>query len=411
MRIFWHSGKEGESLSLLYQTSSTPTRSLNFPAEIVKRIVDYLPRSSLPAAAGVSHLWYTVVMPVLYRHLYIRTFSHWMLLQRTFEDTEFAKQFGPCVSSLVLKPSPRLISSQLTSALNVRAIENNDELQPSTRGYVRLERVNYDLTGLEHIETPWSVEKQEENENYRGIDTSSKEAEWLLSITDDQVCNVLNYCYNLEYLDLSGCERLGDKALFPIFYQKKAHKNKRPARLKGLWLNLLRKLTIESLANFVYTDISLEGPNQLRHLDLEFVVDLKDMHLDLILSNLGSSLTHLRLNSAYSLTNATIETIVKHCPNLKLLYLTRCWRIDNRGLELLVHCTKLQYLSAAFLSSTNETSLGQLVKNNRELVWIDITGCGINSVFKEMILESWKMYRIEHRLPPLFIQDGKLNLI
>lgn len=413
MRIFWHSGKKDDDLSLLYETISTPNRSLNFPAEIVKKILDHLPRSSLPAAVRVNHLWYTIAMPVLYRHLYIRTLTHWMLLQRTFEEKDFAEQFGPYVSSLVLKPSPRLVSSQLTSALNVKAIENDDQLQPSTRGYVRLERVNYDLTGLEHIETPWTAENEKkENENNREIDTSSKEAEWLSFIKDEQICNVLNFCYNLEYLDLSGCENLTDKALFPIFYQKSTHKSKRPSRLKGLWLNLLRNLTIESLANIVYTDRDLGGLSQLKHLDLEFVVSLRDMDIDLLLSNIGSSLTHLKLNSAYELTNASVASISNYCPNLKLLYLTRCWRIDNRGIEMLSkHCKNLQYVSASFLSNVNENGLVHLVRSSRELVWLDITGCGINAFFKNMVLESWKIHRIEHHLPYLFIHDEKLNLI
>lgn len=399
MRIFWHSGNQNDSLQLLHQTVSL--QSFDFPTEIIRKIVDYLPRSSLPAVAGINHAWYTSTMPVLCRHIYIRTFSHWALLQRTFEQEGFGTRFGPHVSSLVLKPSPALISAQLTSALNLRVVENDDILQPTTKGYVRLERVNYDLTGLEDIE----------NENRTQIlNTSAKEAEWLSFVTDNQVCRLLDFCYNLEYLDLSGCERLTDEALLPVYKQKLSRGKQRPVRLKGIWLHLIRNITSTSLTNLVHVD-RMFGLSELKYLNLEFLVSLNDRDIELMLSHFGSSLTHLQLNSAYELTNASIRSITKYCPHLKLLYLTRCWRIDNEGMTMLSkHCKQLEYLSVSFLNSVNEDGLIQLVRNGK-LVWLNITGCGINALFKHLILESWKVYRIENHLAPLFIFDEKLNLI
>ncbi|KAI9248998.1 hypothetical protein BY458DRAFT_525951 [Sporodiniella umbellata] len=399
MRIFWHSGKDSEPLELLQQTG--PSKNLLFPTEIIRKIVEYLPRSCLPSIAGINHTWYALAMPALYRHIYIRTYQHWMLLQRSFENKDFAKIFGSYVTSIVLKPSPKLVSSRLANAISVKAIENDDKLQPNTRGYVRLERIDYNLTGLEEIEKA-TTESQ--------VDTSKKEAEWLSFVTDNQVNCILDFCCNIEYLYLSGCENLSDYALVPVYKQKLQQGNQKTTKLKGLWLNLARNITATTLINLANVD-RMSGKSELRYLDLEFVISLTDGDIERILSHFGPSLIHLQFNSAYELTNASATSISKYCPKLKLLYLTRCWRINNEGLaNLSKNCKQLSDLSVSFLGSVNEEGLGAFVRSGA-LTRLNITGCGISALFKHLIIASWTAYRVDNRLLPLSILDESLNLI
>lgn len=421
MRIFYYStDKQEDPLTLLHDSNWTPpSRPLNFPPEIIQKIVDYLPRTSLPSVASVSQIWYATVMPVLYRHLYVRTLPHWLLLVRTFSNPTFSAQFGPQVNSLVLKPSPRLISSQLTSSLNYDVIENDDQLQPSLRGYVRLERVNFELTGLEDIDKPMPFDtnninnNDEENnhENYKEIDTTQKESEWLSTINDDQATAILKNCSQLEYLNISGCENLTDATLLTLASAKKASQGTRKPMV-GLWMSLLRNATDAGISELIRVESQCKLDRKLKHLDLGFQMSMTDKDIEYITSYWGQSLTHLRLNSIYQLTDDSAISIAHHCPNLKLLHLVRCWPMNNPSLQLIAtHCKKLKYISVSFLSRTNEEGIKHLIQLLPELAWLDITGCNINSLFKSLILEGWSNYRRQHHLPPIYIQDGSMNLL
>jgi hypothetical protein len=396
MRIFWFNNDDTEQpLTLLHQT---PAKNLQFPLEILDHIISYLPRSSLPNVSKVSRLWYSAAMPVLYRHLYIQTLPHWLLLVRTMSDTSFAARFGVCVKSLVLKPSPRLIPAQLTSALNQSVIENDDQLQPSMRGYARLERVNYNLTGLERLSVAWYPDTNIENENHGEIDTSQKESEWLSFVKDEETVAVLSHCSQLEYLDLSGCEHLTDSTLFALASSKQDG-----CPLVGLWLSLMREVSAEGINALLQAEKS--KTSKLKYLDISFLLRLRNQTIQDIAEQWGPSLTHLRLNSISELTDTAAHAIAK-CERLELLYLTRCWKLSNSAIGLLARgCSQLKYVSIAYLNSTNEEGIKHFIHSCPRLVWLDVSGCGINSLFKPMILASWDTFRRDHNFGLVTIKD------
>ncbi|KAI8987754.1 hypothetical protein BDF20DRAFT_852038 [Mycotypha africana] len=454
MRILYFNTDKKENhdpFTLLYDSNNTsmshfisPSRSLDFPPEIIQKIVHFIPRSSLTAAVSVNRTWYSLAMPILYRHLYVRTLPHWLLLMRTFSDSAFAAQFGPHVRSLVLKPSPPLISSQLTSYINHRVIENDDNLQPSLRGYVRLERVNFNHTGLEGVETPMFDDKDDNSvtfsrpdeqrhdaaaadredeqvgrlhENYQEMDTTQKEAEWLSFVTDAQVNSILDYAPQIEYLNLSGCENITEEILIHMASIKRAATATKARPLKGLWLSLLRNMTARALESVMQAEIDLfptasTNQRQLKHLDLGFQVNITDETIYKLVQCWGSSLTHLRLNSMYELTDAAVHSISTYCPNLRLLHLVRCWKINNDSLQLLSrNCKHLTYISIAFLSRTDEEGIKHLIYSCPELRWLDVTNCGISTFFKNVILEAWHNYRRDHGLSPVKILDRTMFLL
>ncbi|KAG2236737.1 hypothetical protein INT48_000735 [Thamnidium elegans] len=413
MRIFWLNTESTESPMTLLYSNNTPTRQLLFPPEIVKKIIDYLPRSSLPSISHVSQLWYATTMPILYKHIYIRTLPHWIALVKTVSNPQF--QFGSHITSLVLKPSPKLISAQLTSYLNQTVVANDDQLQPSTRGYVRLERVNFNLTGLEGIDTPMSDQQQQQqqqaHENYLEMDDTEKEYEWLTLVTTDQMVSVLSQCPGLEYLYISGCENLQDDVLVQLANAKKKYPNHaRP--LKGIWISLLRDLTpvaIESLMRFEKTQF---GTSNLRHLDLGYNMNMSQQSLEKLIVYWGRTLTHIRLDTIYEVSDQVVTAIATHCTKLKLLHVSRCWNITNSSMRLLSSsCKQLRYVSLAFLNQVDENGIRHLVQSLPDLQWLNITGCGINPLFKPLVLESFANYRRQHALKPIYMQDGSVNLI
>jgi hypothetical protein len=295
-------------------------------------------------------------------------------------------------------------------------IENDDELQPSLRGYVRLDRVNYDLTGLENIEKPMPLEDEEQrdNENYKEIDTTQKESEWLAGVFDEQVAIVLQDALQLEYLNLSGCENLGDHVLETIAAAKckQQYKSVKARPMIGLWMSLLRNMTPAGINKLIRAEKKLQLERKLTHLDLGFQVLMTDEVIKQIAEYWNTSLVSVRLNSIYELSDLTVEHLANNCPNLRLLHLVRCWRINNVSLRLLaVKCKELVYISVSFLSRTTEDGIRYLIRLCPKLIWLDITGCSINSLFKQMILEGWKQDRIQNHLPPVYIQDGSMNLL
>ncbi|GAA5802981.1 hypothetical protein EDC94DRAFT_18086 [Helicostylum pulchrum] len=409
MRIFWFNTESTETPMTLLYSNNPPTRQLLFPPEIVKKIIDYLPRSSLPCVSHVSQLWYATAMPILYKHIYIRTLPHWVSVVKTVSNPHF--QFGSHITSLVLKPSPKLISAQLTSYLNQTVVANDDQLQPSTRGYVRLERVNYDLTGLEGIDTPMSDEQAQAHENYVEMDDTEKEYEWLTLVTTDQMVSVVSQCPRLEYLYISGCEKLQDDVLVRLANAKRKYSDHaRP--LQGIWISLLRDLTpfaIHSLLQFEKTQF---GTSSLRHLDLGYNMNMSQQSLEKLIVYWGSTLTHIRLDTIYEVSDQVVTTIAAHCTKLRLLHVSRCWNITNSSMRVLSSsCKQLRYVSLAFLNQVDEIGIRHLVHSLPELEWLNITGCGINPLFKPLVLESFANYRRQHALKPIYMQDGNVNLI
>ncbi|KAF7727760.1 hypothetical protein EC973_007219 [Apophysomyces ossiformis] len=389
MRFFWVVDPSTE------HPSSVAKGEINFPAELVNLIVQYVPRSSLPALALTCKMWYHIVMPFLYRHLHICTRHHWHCLIRSLRTKE---SLGSYVESLVLRKSPRLVPARLTSALIQSTKEETDE---TTIGYVRLERVDLDHTGLERIEEPaWTSRPR--NENYAELDTTEKEAEWLGKVSIEEIREVLEKCTRLRYLDVSGCENLGDLTL-PLASR---------ARIEGLWLALVRGLTPQGMQLLIEAEMRKPGPSALRHLDLSFCRHLNDTILASAMQCWGQSLTHLRLNSLYDITDAGVLSIAQHCPNLRLLHLTRCWQLTNTSLDYLSQqCPKLVYVSVAFLSRSNEQGIGQFVHRCPQLRWLDITGCGINSLFKPMIIRTWFQERQTKSWGEVHFQDGAMHLL
>lgn len=411
MRIFWFNKNNiQDPLALIHDTEpAVPSRHLLFPPEIIKKIVDYLPRSNLTSVASVSQLWYATAMPILYRHLYVRTLPHWVFLVRTLSDKNF--QFGHLVSSLVLKPSPKLISAQLTSYLNQKVVVNDDVLQPGTRGYVRLERVNFDLTGLEGINTPMPLNQEGDHENYTEMDDTKKEYEWLTLVSTRQVGDVLIRCPALEYLNLSGCEKLDDD-IFIKLVAGKLENISRSKPMKGIWLNLLRDLSVTGIKCLINFEKEHYKSMSLQHLDLGYNIGLSKQAIDETILCWGNTITHLRLDTIYGVTDVSVKSIAEHCPNIRLLHITRCWNVSNKSIKLLaIHCKQLKYISLAFLNQVNEEGIRALIQMLPKLEWLNITGCGINQLFKLMILGAYVDYRRQHGLHPVYMQDVSVNLI
>ncbi|KAI9314543.1 hypothetical protein BX666DRAFT_1879581 [Dichotomocladium elegans] len=348
----------------MHASSSIP----RLPVEIVNVILAHTARSQLTEFCVVSKAWHSLAMPLLYEYVCISTPYHWGCFVRTVIAPSDACLLLR-VRSLVLTPSPKLTPAP-----------RGFSQRGAPRGYFRIKLIDRDRTGLEHL-----------GSHYAELDNATKEAEWLAEVTPESASSVLERLPNLEYLDMSGCEQLGDLPFVPS--------------LRAAQLSLVRGLTPNGLAH-------LTAARHLKYLDLSFCLQINDVIFEQAVKH-WPALVHVRLNSLYHLTDRSILQLARSCPDLELVYLARCWQVTNQSMEALARqCPKLKYVSAAFLSRVDEGGIQSLVTGLKDLEWIDITGCAINPLLRSVITQSLNTMRQEsHQWNPVEFRDSAITLI
>ncbi|KAI9304705.1 hypothetical protein BJ944DRAFT_266432 [Cunninghamella echinulata] len=413
-----------------YRTTTTIfTKSLDFPTEILRTIISFIPRSSLPQLAIVNKHWHIVTCPILYQNIYIRTTYHWQAF--LYSINVLKSPWVHHITSLVLKPSPKLLPKSVAFHRHRYATDEEIERQ----GYIRLSKIDFDNTGLEWLSTikksndcnnimedDVDVEVEVE-ENYKELDTTLKEAEWLTKVKDIDMAYVIEQCYQLNYLKLSGCTNVGRYTMYALASLSHHPKRQHHHSLKGLWIDLVRNITIDSWMAWIQNEknkvinkdqsSSLStATTALTHLDLSFCGFVTDTCLTTSLPMWSTTLTDLRLNSLYDITDNTVQAIALHCPQLTLLHLVRCWKITNQYFTLLAtHCQKLKYFSLAFLNQVNEQGIQHVVLQCRQLAYLDISGTGISPMFKPMILKQWDEERKNKQWKQIHYQEDPVLLL
>ncbi|CAO3593806.1 unnamed protein product [Absidia cylindrospora] len=379
------------------------------PNELLQTIFDQVPRSSLAQLVLVSRQWHAVGSPLLYRHIYIRTLVHWHRLVACCSGKP-PLWLRSSVTSLVLRPSPRLIPRSSMGLLrNARGLVTDRDVQD--QGYVRIQQVDLDKTGLERL----LMQNNDSTENYTDMDTTIKEAEWLTKVTDMEMAQVITQCPQLVYLQVSGCTQIGDATMYALAGSS--------GGMQGLWLDLTRHITPVAWMTFIHAEqtkknnhhhISSSSSSVLHHLDLSYCGFVNDACLTKALPVWTSSITHLRLCSLYDITDETVLAIAQHCPQLRLLHLSRCFRITNHSLIQLAASpmtSTLVYLSLAFLNQVNEQGIKSLVHSCEFLRVLDISGTGINPMFKQIIIHQWDQDREQKKWAKVRYQEEPVLLL
>lgn len=428
-----------DSHSLLSESANIQRSrpGIDFPTELLQAIFALVPRSNLAQVALVSRQWNIVASPLLYQHVYIRTLHHWKKFVSCCSSTG-SRSFGylpwlaTSVTSLVLRPSPKLIPRSM-GLQRQRGLAT--DLDVEEQGYIRMQPVDLDNTGLEQLlATDSDANKSGTgawSENTMDMNATMKEAEWLAKVTDTDMAMVITQCPQLVYLQVSGCTQIGDATMYALASAPSLPSTfgvigrGRAGGMQGLWLDLTRQISSVAWMTFVHAEQKRRsistGPSfavtgsvsagdticqqHLHHLDLSYCGFVTDSCLINSLPLWTESLTHLRLCSLYNVTDETVIAIAEHCPRLRLLHLSRCFKITNQSLVLLASSplsSSLVYLSLAFLNQVNEQGIKHLVYACQQLRTLDISGTGLNPMFKQMIILQWDQWREQK-------QWGKIN--
>ncbi|KAI8327465.1 hypothetical protein BC941DRAFT_446872 [Chlamydoabsidia padenii] len=431
------------------QQTAAPSLALEFPIELLQVIFGYVPRSSLAQISVVSRQWNIVASPLLYKHVYIRTLYHWKKFvsscsENIKNNTTTTRNPWPAISvtSLVLRPSPKLLP-RISRLQTVRGLPTDSEVEK--QGYIRTQPVDLDNTGLERLLTTDDDNYGIDNRNGidMEVDTTRKEAEWLTKVTDMDMAKVIAQCPQLVYLQASGCTQIGDATMYALASASSQTSSTtafsdvsrgRAGGMQGLWLDQTRQISSVAWMTFVHAEqkrqsattvpsgsatvrnrgSTFDHNQQLQYLDLSYCGFVTDTCLINSLPIWTKNLTHLRLCSLYNITDETVIVIAKYCLHLRLLHLSRCFKITNQSLVRLASSPliiTLIHLSLAYLNQVNEEGIKHLIFACQHLQSLDISGTGINPMFKQLIIQQWDQWREQKQWGRIQFQEESVLLL
>jgi bacterioferritin-associated ferredoxin len=118
-------------------------------------------------------------------------------------------------------------------------------------------------------------------------------------------------------------------------------------------------------------------PN-LDEISLKNLESMKDEHLTPIFAHIGSQLKCVKLWLCPNISDASVQSMAKECPNLRVLFLNYCNKITNLSIcEVALVCHKLTSLHLTECTQVGDSSLKCLAKYCTKLTELRLTKTGI----------------------------------
>eukprot|EP00747_Dinoflagellata_sp_TGD_P206330 gnl/TRDRNA2_/TRDRNA2_80056_c0_seq1.p1 gnl/TRDRNA2_/TRDRNA2_80056_c0~~gnl/TRDRNA2_/TRDRNA2_80056_c0_seq1.p1 ORF type:complete len:356 (+),score=28.92 gnl/TRDRNA2_/TRDRNA2_80056_c0_seq1:68-1135(+) len=115
---------------------------------------------------------------------------------------------------------------------------------------------------------------------------------------------------------------------------------------------------------------------RLRELDFSGYANLTDSDIQALLVGCGAGLSMLVLSGCQSLTDESLSTIAKSCPNLQTVNLAGCQALTDRGLrKLAAGCPHLQSLYLNLCVKVADKGIHAIAAGCSHLSMLDVTGC------------------------------------
>ena len=161
-------------------------------------------------------------------------------------------------------------------------------------------------------------------------------------VTNKAVITVANCCPHLKSLNLHGCKNLSVKGFREVS-------------------NKCRQLVCLGLA---YTKLfQYAEPEEVKEMERTKMAD--------VLASFSSRLEKLCLRSATWVTNEVVKTLARAQPQLKLINLSKCFKVTDDSVQALgEHCKRLQQVDLHFCGDLGTRAADALKMHFPELVWL-----------------------------------------
>ncbi|XP_058833310.1 F-box/LRR-repeat protein fbxl-1-like [Topomyia yanbarensis] len=320
-----------------------------------------------------------------------RNFQNIVLSQVEFNGTElFFSRFGKHIYELSLKACDireKSFYGILVTVPNIRVlrIEGCRELLMSGRLFE-------------------SAKEQKLTHTLHNVSTMSLAYGRYLS--DALFRRIVSLTPNLENLDLSGCSISFHKGLYRKFYPTRSD-DASESVLTFHYISQFIEYQAEKLKMLNFSSTLIDGDS------LETLAGIDKLHLDTLdlnscdqLTNSGiaalaqnqNSLQHLNFSKSVRFTDACLQKICVHLPNLKSIKLRRCRALTDLGIKELVQLQKLQVLDISECESVTGQGIIKGIASAPNSVLLELYVSALN------LCESSVM-RIAENFPSLRVLD------
>lgn len=190
------------------------------------------------------------------------------------------------------------------------------------------------------------------------------------SLSDRGVHLIAKHCVALQYLDISGCQKVTNMAVLDVV--------SRCAALKTL-----------KCAGCVQLSCIYVAPGEqimpapccsVTHLDLSECALLDDSALSIIATQ-QRQLQHLYLRHCSRVTDTGLYFVATYCSDLRSLSLCECPLVSDKAISKLAVCVnrKLRYLSLVKCPLVSDAAVNSLCEACRKLSYLNLRGCELVS--------------------------------
>jgi len=163
-------------------------------------------------------------------------------------------------------------------------------------------------------------------------------------LTNEILCMLLLENSDVTTLDISGCNKITKKAFADLFERSSAQEVPRLLRLEHLLLDDCKSINGELGRFLVHMNI--------KTISLAGIWTIDDKAVEEFVT-FFPALENINLSRCYKVTDTAMNHI-SHCTNLRILKISGCWRVSDRGLDLIM--SRCPYLSAMVIDDCRSIS-------------------------------------------------------
>ncbi|KAI8902792.1 hypothetical protein BC833DRAFT_616324 [Globomyces pollinis-pini] len=373
-------------LGMSVKVNKNCLRVMQIP-EIMLIIISYLDKADLATLARLSKLWMSLTAPTIYQHICFHGIdddSKWWKLKCTLNPHDsFERQWLTSSKVMYLK---RYFHYCWKNGLNSSIHLALEDFHALTSPDIQKKKRQSGCTNL----NCQFVKHSARNSLHR---TMMIPANYDPELHRFQGAAYYSIKQRLSESPLYQKYSLGQKACLQIPRHPSKHSwDMERTRIFGTHAPFIRSLVFSALTidNDSLTKI-LKNAKNLSHLSIADCPFITDTSIKECVHFIGTQLIQVEL-SKLAITDSSMHSIARNCPNINFLNLAECFRITDYGIrDVLIMCPFLKSLSICRLGygcgyAVTDKIGGYIQSFGSSLAYVSIAGCEVGShTVKSMI--------------------------